>query len=62
MTLDWRCSRGHEVDRYVHPPIPGPYERLNLYIHKGGKRACLKCTRSQWRAQWRRKKTNEVNR
>ena len=47
------CSRGHRIGDGA--PTPGPHEDVNVYRYRDGRRACLRCTRAQWRRQWQRK-------
>lgn len=49
----WTCKRDHRVDST--PSTPGPHEKANVYVYRDGRRACLRCTRAQWRRQWQRK-------
>jgi hypothetical protein len=47
------CSRGHRIGDGA--TTPGPHEPANVYRYRDGRRACLRCTRAQWRRQWQRK-------
>ena len=53
MTERETCSRGHRLGDGA--TAPGPHERANVYRYRDGRRACLRCTRAQWRRQWARK-------
>lgn len=47
------CKRDHWIGT---PTVAaGPDQQANAYVYRDGRRACLRCTRAQWRRQWQRK-------
>lgn len=50
---DTTCKRAHRLG--VATVQAGPDEQANVYVYRDGRRACLRCTRAQWRRQWQRK-------